>query len=358
MSRVLKDITISEVSSVDRGAGRGVKVLLMKRDDGAEPYWKRDFTQEQRDAAASSGAALPDGSFPLKNEQDLKNAIRLAGKASDPAKAKSHIKTRASALGLTDLIPDTWKRDSGDLEMTKEELDKLVADAVTAGITKALEEPAKLLKKQAEEISLLKMTDAQKAYMAGCDEATKKKFTDTPSDERDGFMQKNPLVKRDAPVDQAELQKRDTQIVDLRTSNAEMKKRLDTIDLEKAVEDFKKRAVTAGLDEADGETMRKAYGGDAEAQKTLDKRHAEVRAALQKQVETGVLFGEFGTNKAVTGSAMGMLNAKADELRKTEAGAKLTREQAFAKVYEDPANSELAAQEKAERSKRLTVVAA
>src|SRR4051812_40013153 len=37
MPRILKDITITEVSSVDRGAGRGVKVLLMKRDDPTDP---------------------------------------------------------------------------------------------------------------------------------------------------------------------------------------------------------------------------------------------------------------------------------------------------------------------------------
>jgi hypothetical protein len=32
MPRVLKDLHITEVSSVDRGAGEGVKVMLIKRD--------------------------------------------------------------------------------------------------------------------------------------------------------------------------------------------------------------------------------------------------------------------------------------------------------------------------------------
>lgn len=31
--RLIKDLQINDVSSVDRGAGRGVRVLLMKRDD-------------------------------------------------------------------------------------------------------------------------------------------------------------------------------------------------------------------------------------------------------------------------------------------------------------------------------------
>jgi hypothetical protein len=70
---------------------------------------KRDFSQEERDKAADSGAAMPDGSFPIKSVADLHNAIRLAGNAKDPAAARAHIKSRAKALGAEDQIPDTWK---------------------------------------------------------------------------------------------------------------------------------------------------------------------------------------------------------------------------------------------------------
>jgi hypothetical protein len=132
MPRLLKDLRIDDVSSVDRGAGRGVRVVLTKRDAGAslynkpltfgvqlpaevEGYLKREFSQAERDSAASSGAALPDGSFPIKSKADLKNAIQAIGRAKDPAKAKAHIKSRAKDLGAADMIPDTWKRDtSGD----------------------------------------------------------------------------------------------------------------------------------------------------------------------------------------------------------------------------------------------------
>lgn len=356
MPRVLKDITIHEVSSVDRGAGRGVKILLMKRDDGVEPYWKRDFTQEQRDQAASSGAAMEDGSFPIKTEQDLKNAIHAVGRASDPEKAKAHIKARAKSLGLTDQLPDTWKRDTGDFDMTKEDLDKLVSESVTAGIAKALEGPTALLAKQADEIVLLKMTDAHKAYMAGCDADTQKKFKGMAPEERDAFMSKNPLKKAADPVTNEDIAKRDNEIAELKKSQAEMAKELAASRLEKSQDDFKKRAVAAGLTAADGETMRKAYAGDAEAQAALTKRFTEVTAGLQKQIDTGKLFGEFGTNKGADGTALATLESKADELRKTE--TKLTKEQAFAKVYQDPANRELVAQHKQEDAKRLRVVAA
>src|SRR5512143_1650857 len=107
MPRLLKDLMIDDVSSVDRGAGVGVKVLLMKRDDTAD-YDKREFSQAARDKAADKGQALPDGSLPIKNTGDLKNAIQAIGRAKNPGAAKAHIKRRAAALGATDMLPEDW----------------------------------------------------------------------------------------------------------------------------------------------------------------------------------------------------------------------------------------------------------
>jgi hypothetical protein len=70
---------------------------------------KRDFSEKRRDKAAESGAALPDGSFPIYSAKALHNAISLAGNAKDPGKARAHIKARAKDLGLEGKIPDTWK---------------------------------------------------------------------------------------------------------------------------------------------------------------------------------------------------------------------------------------------------------
>ena len=356
MPRVLKDITINEVSSVDRGAGRGVRVMLMKRDDDSAAYWKRDFSQAERDAAASSGAAMSDGSFPVKTEADLKNAIQAIGRAKDPAKAKAHIKSRAKALGLANLIPDTWKRDdSGEIDMSKEEIDAMVAKAVGDALKPIADKHATELAKAQDEIVLLKMTDAHKAYMAGCSAETQKTFKAMTPDERDAFMQKNPLKKAADAVNHDELTKRDAEIADLKKSQATMAAELAATRLEKAQTEFKKRAVAVGLTEADGELMRKAFSGDVEAQVAYEKKLAEASAALKKQIETSNLFGEFGTAKGARGDAYDALMAKAEELRKTGDGSKLTIQQAFAKVYEDPANRELVAEDK---RKRLTVVAA
>jgi hypothetical protein len=69
---------------------------------------KRDFSAAERKTDAKSGAAMPDGSFPIENEDDLKNAVKAYGRAKDKDAAKAHIKKRAKALGLTKLLPDDW----------------------------------------------------------------------------------------------------------------------------------------------------------------------------------------------------------------------------------------------------------
>lgn len=73
-----------------------------------EDLAKREFSQAERDKAASSGAAMPDGSYPIKSTADLKNAIQAIGRAKNPDAVKRHIKRRAKALGATDLIPEGW----------------------------------------------------------------------------------------------------------------------------------------------------------------------------------------------------------------------------------------------------------
>lgn len=70
---------------------------------------KRDVSSRERDKLKGEGKALPDGSFPIASEQDLKNAISAYGRAKDKEKAKRHIIKRARALKRTDLLPDDWR---------------------------------------------------------------------------------------------------------------------------------------------------------------------------------------------------------------------------------------------------------
>jgi hypothetical protein len=113
---------------------------------------KRDFSASERREAASEGQAQSDGSFPIKNAKDLANAIRLAGNAKDPAKAKAHIKRRAAALGLSDKIPDSWKAAAAveALEALDVDLSKASSSGDVRNAKKAIAIIARLIQNEAE----------------------------------------------------------------------------------------------------------------------------------------------------------------------------------------------------------------
>jgi len=61
---------------------------------------ERFFSSKKRKKLAKKGSAMGDGSFPIENEKDLRNAERLRGHAKNKAAATAHIRRRAEALGL------------------------------------------------------------------------------------------------------------------------------------------------------------------------------------------------------------------------------------------------------------------
>jgi uncharacterized membrane protein YkoI len=81
--------------------------------EAAEVALKRAYSEESRMSMAKQGYALADGSFPVKDEADLRNAIQAFGRAKNPAETKSHIMKRAVGLGLEDLIPMSWGPSDG-----------------------------------------------------------------------------------------------------------------------------------------------------------------------------------------------------------------------------------------------------
>jgi hypothetical protein len=68
----------------------------------------REFSDERRQDLASSGVAMPDGSYPIPDKDALRRAIQSYGRAKDPAAVKAHIIKRAKALGATDMLPEDW----------------------------------------------------------------------------------------------------------------------------------------------------------------------------------------------------------------------------------------------------------
>lgn len=70
------------------------------------------YKQADRDDMAKSGAAMPDGSYPIKDAEDLANAIHAVGRGNaDHNAIRAHIIARAKALGLSSQIPDNWSAD-------------------------------------------------------------------------------------------------------------------------------------------------------------------------------------------------------------------------------------------------------
>lgn len=67
----------------------------------------RDLDTEERRTLAEQGKALPDGSSPIRNREDLKDAIQSYGRAKDTAEAKRWIKKRAPELNAERNSPRT-----------------------------------------------------------------------------------------------------------------------------------------------------------------------------------------------------------------------------------------------------------
>lgn len=92
---------------------------------------KANTSAAGRRKAAASGAAMPDGSYPIKTKADLRKAIKAVGRGgADHDKIRKHVMTRATALGLEAMVPTNWNSDGSLKDATKTDADpELVAKA-------------------------------------------------------------------------------------------------------------------------------------------------------------------------------------------------------------------------------------
>lgn len=81
--------------------------LLAPADD-EQSLQASSFSADERRRLAKAGHAMPDGSFPIRNVADLKNAVAAIGRAANPAAAKAWIKKRARELKAEDSLPEGW----------------------------------------------------------------------------------------------------------------------------------------------------------------------------------------------------------------------------------------------------------
>ena len=72
---------------------------------------KTYFSHKERTDLAERGEAMPNGKYPIRNSQDLKDAIRLVGASDMPkSEVKAWIKKRAKELGLENELPESWNK--------------------------------------------------------------------------------------------------------------------------------------------------------------------------------------------------------------------------------------------------------
>lgn len=77
-------------------------------EEVADIALKAMYSEDERMEMAKGGMAMADGSYPIKDEEDLKMAIMAVGRAKDQDEAKMHCMKRAKELGKEDMIPESW----------------------------------------------------------------------------------------------------------------------------------------------------------------------------------------------------------------------------------------------------------
>jgi ATP-dependent Clp endopeptidase proteolytic subunit ClpP len=81
------------------------------------------YSADDRKEMASKGHAMPDGSYPIADGEDLDNAIRAVGRGgSDHDAIRRHIIKRADALGQSSKVPDNWGADGSLKDLSDTEI--------------------------------------------------------------------------------------------------------------------------------------------------------------------------------------------------------------------------------------------
>ena len=327
MPNKLTNLKIREVSAVDKGAGKGVKVVLRKAD-GTPTFGGHMLLAV--DALHKSIVSI------LKNEPKEQNELL----AATFNQFQDHLaEVTQAAGGAVDK-----KRGESDMDIAVLKKTLGLADSATeAEVTKALDDQkaahAAAVKKMAEvtaelEIAKANMTPDELKFHDGLkEEEHKKSFRAKDHQNRTVQMEK----REELPDSIKKI------IADAAANEKKLNELLEKQDLA----EFAKQAKDLGLPDTEAITLKKAYAGDKPA---VDKLMSLVKAA-KAQIDTGELFREWGgPGERTNGEAMEELKAKAAEYRK--AHPELSEDQAFTKIYTDPANKGLVEKERSQNRPR------
>ena len=119
MDTRIDDYSIVELAKAVSEGLLDIDVLKDAKEKLEKAKNKHYFSVSERKELADKGEAMPDGKYPIRNKQDLKDAIRLSG-SSDKSKTEVRmwIKKRAKELGLEEELPEDWKDKSKEIEKT------------------------------------------------------------------------------------------------------------------------------------------------------------------------------------------------------------------------------------------------
>lgn len=96
------ELTTAYEAELNRLLGKGLSPEL-------ETLARRYYSDKERDNMDSDQFCGPHQSFPIKSQEDIHNAARLAGHADDPDAVRACIRRKAKANGWN--LPDSWNDD-------------------------------------------------------------------------------------------------------------------------------------------------------------------------------------------------------------------------------------------------------
>lgn len=335
---------LAEVSVVPRGANQHAHIRLIKRADDDPPAESKLGPQFK--ALYGEFATLRDADHITPHDiAELRKRVEdlLDGIAKEHAQDISTLSESTAAGGTGQPATNGGHMtDTADVAKLQEQIAKLTADQ------------EKLAAERDEQATLAKMSDAEKEFMAGMSDADKAKFMAMKPEDRKARMKKSADDDEVIKVAGQDVRKSavgEGMFAILKAQaeeNAKLAESVHKAEEAAAVEAITKRLEAAGpvADVAKAaQAIRKLQAVDPDGAEALE---ATVKAAAEQSKKAdAVLTKAVGSGKPVTGGAYDQMVAKATELRKAD--PKLTEAQAFAKVYEDPANADLRKQYQTER---------
>lgn len=282
----------------DRLSDEQKRLYRLDRESGKYvPVQKREFSVEKRRELAKKGMALPDGSFPIENVEDLRNAVQAFGRAKDKEAAKRHIVKRAKALGATKELPDSWnvsKKEEGTMP-------EKLTEEVRKSLPQEVQDYLASLEAAAEE-------GATEPSPGGGTEEELSKRDDIPEDVRELINKRDEelaaISKRAEEAEKVAKAERDARV--LREWQDRVTKVADVVeDVDSTATELKELADT-----------------NPELADKLMKRFE----ALQEQAATSALFEEIGKTERFANSAEGQLEQVVKSIQESE---KVSEEKAW-----------------------------